>query len=83
MNDPNGDLGGVTQQQVGQWSPAKVVRSPFVKGLVGGLVGAATIVVVALVVYVGWTLYTDHQVLQQIIKMIVDAQKQAAGAAPK
>lgn len=51
-------------------------RGPFVKGLIGGTIGTCAVALVLGLLYVGWTLYWDHQNLQAIIRMIQQQQQQ-------
>lgn len=51
------------------------LRTPFVHGLLGGLIGMTIAVVLC---YLGTTLYQDHQTLQQVVA-VIRASQQAAG----
>jgi len=55
-------------------------RSPFVRGLLGSMVGT---ILVLVVVYMGYVAYTDHRNLAAVIKFITDAQQRQAAQAPK
>ena len=51
---------------------------PFLRGLLGGAAGMFAVAAVLAVLYQGWIVYTDHQVLAQIVTYINNAAKQSA-----
>ncbi len=52
------------------------LESPFLRGILGGVVGMSAILLIAIVVYGGWIVYSDHHVLVQVVQIINNAQKQ-------
>ncbi len=53
--------------------------SPMVKGMVGGMIGTAIMLLVGLLV---WTAYVDHQNLKAVIQVLNNAQRQQQPATP-
>ncbi len=49
---------------------------PFLRGFLGGAAGMFAIAAVLGVLYQGWIVYTDHQVLSQVVTYINNAAKQ-------
>ncbi len=73
--------------QLGAVEPVEDTRmfkleSPFLRGILGGIVGMTGILLIAMLAYQGYLVWTDHQALSQVIPALNDLIKAANRPAP-